>query len=588
MKINYFTCLSALLLLITTTTDAQPIFRWADAMPGYTTNVLPDQNNIGPVIINQEGDVYAGGYFLRGMDFDPTSGVDSLYADAMGSGFWAKYDSSGHLLWAHNLSGVTVQAACMDDAGNYYIAGSTTGTDSIGLGNSQVSVTVTGGSDLILAKYDATDHLVWVKHAGSGQNTTQIEALKADASGNIYVTGDFFGTVDFDPAHPGTQVRNSSLKDGFIARFDASGNLTWVRQIKGSDGDQGNGLDIDPSGNIVVTGYTANGQFAGNVSFEDAGQQNVSVALYGQYDAFVAKYTANGDLLWAKTMGSVVNDFGNCIVTDAGGNIYVGGYYTDTFRVDNMPLSSVPLANNGAFFVKLNASGGYVWSKFYGQDTGVNKIALVRTLTRDDSGYIYTSGSFVGTIVLDPAQPPVTSQARGINAEEDAFVIKMDTAGNYKWTQHLYGKRDMAIYSLQLDPSYNIYMGGYVVDSTDFNRGGTGGLIGFPTPNPNWVPVSFLAKYAQPGPNAVNKLISGSRAITLYPNPANNYIMATGTIKVSDILTVRDVLGRACPVAITVQAGRAYVDTHMLRSGMYVLQLSSDNDQSISIRFVKQ
>jgi hypothetical protein len=579
--------LSAFFLLVIIVTRAQPVFRWVDALPGYSTATLPAANNIGTVIVNEGGDIYIGGTFVRGMDFDPGIGEDSLHSGGPEAGFWAKYDSSGHLLWAHSLSNVVVKAAFIDGNGNYYIAGSTSGTDSLGLGNSQISVSVTGGSDFLLAKYDASDHLLWVRHAGSGQSLTQIEAIKVDATGDIYVTGDFFGIVDFDPDNPGIHVRSSLSRDGFIARFDSNGNLIWVRQIRSINGVQGNGLDIDGLGNITITGSTGILLPPDSAFFEDSNQQLVSVPLYGQYDAFVAKYSANGSLLWSKTMGSALNDFGYCVTTDATGNIYLGGYYTDTFKIDAMALGSINPSNVGAYLVKLNASGNYVWSRFYGQDTGFNKLAVTRCLATDDSGYIYTSGSFTGTMILDSNQAAVTSHAAGANGQ-DAFVLKMDTSGNSKWAMDLYGKRDMAINSMLLDSHFNMCLGGYIVDSTDFNRGGTGGMVGFPTPNPNWIPVSFFAKYSQWATNGVHELAFGEQSISIYPNPARNHITAVGGVKSSDIVTVFDIIGHVCPATIAVQDGRIDIDTHLLQASTYILQIKRSGIRPVNIRFVKQ
>src|SRR5437868_5783806 len=81
-------------------------------------------------------------------------------------------------------------------------------------------------------------------------------AIKTDATGNIYSTGVFRASADFDPG-PGTYNLNTSIgNDAFISKLDPSGNMIWARQVGGpNDSDGGNDIAVDGSGNVYVTGY---------------------------------------------------------------------------------------------------------------------------------------------------------------------------------------------------------------------------------------------------------------------------------------------------------------------------------------------
>ncbi|GAB3204302.1 ribosomal protein S11 [Pontibacter aydingkolensis] len=189
--------------------------------------------------------------------------------------------------------------------GNYISFGSTMLTSS---GTSDVS---SGSTDIFIVKHDASGNTIWAQRAG-GTSFDYGYGIALDASGNAYVTGSFQGTASFG----NITLTSSGNNDIFVAKYDASGNVLWAQKAGGSSSDNGYGIAVDGSGNAYVTG-----SLQGAASFG-----HISLTSRGYNDAFVAKYDASGNVLWAQRYGDSVEDYGYGISVDASGNAYVTGW----------------------------------------------------------------------------------------------------------------------------------------------------------------------------------------------------------------------------------------------------------------------
>src|SRR5215831_10778338 len=138
----------------------------------------------------------------------------------------------------------------------------------------------------------------WEKHMGGEAGNAAGSSIAVDAAGNVYTTGDFSGTVDFDPG-PGTyNLTSAGTYDMFISKLDSSGNFIWAKQMGGnSDGNYASGVSItlDAAGNVYTTGV-----FSGTVDFDPGpGIFNLSVIRA----SFVLKLAADGSFIWVKQTG---------------------------------------------------------------------------------------------------------------------------------------------------------------------------------------------------------------------------------------------------------------------------------------------
>ncbi len=184
---------------------------------------------------------------------------------------------------------------------------------------------------------------------GSNESTSSNGIVK-DLNGNIYVTGNFKGTGTFG----NTNVISVGDNDVFLAKFNSEGSLIWVRTAGSLAGDIATDISLDPSGNVIITGYYFDAiNFGGNIVFSS-----------GSSDVFAAKYDPSGTVLWAKKLGGSGLDLGNSVDTDASGNVYLGGSFSGSctfFGVSNITLNSA--GGEDSFVAKLDALGNVLWAK---------------------------------------------------------------------------------------------------------------------------------------------------------------------------------------------------------------------------------
>ncbi len=591
MTLKKLTYISIFFTLFThLSTSAQPVFRWADALWGFNTAITTNQNQATSMFVNKKSDVYVIGVFQRMIDMDPGAGVDSIYDPvAANPGYLGKYDSSGHLIWAHTFGDGSGVTSVIDDSGNYYIAGQAAGLDSFGLGFSVDTSTFQG---FWVAKYNSSDHLVWVRVTAAPDG--DIFGVKVDHAGSVYVTGQFNGPTDFDPAHPGTVVFTPSVLDGFVAKYDLNGNFVWARQIHGGDGDRGVALDLDPSGNLFVTGYTG-GTGGPTTPVGDTGGVYRTLNLNGNYDGFLIKYTPDGAVMWMRAIGGYGNDFGTGVLADRMGNAYAFGNYTtsmiaDTASHDTLHVGAPGSNNVGGYLIKFGPSGNFIWARNYGCDSSFNLYANITGLAKDDTDNIYVTGTFMGRITLNPEAPPVYAQGGVTGLGEDYYVLKLDSAGHYKWHMHTWSNRDDQTGCITLDAANNIYIGGYITETTNFNPYGGGGTVTVAVPNPNWVPVTFFAKYqqAKPWTDTITQVSAvEGRTYTLFPNPVTSQLTLTGATTSAKV-SVCDILGKTYQLPVTTQSGAFIISTGTLAPGIYIIQCSEPNITPFRAKFIKE
>lgn len=298
--------------------DASGNVVWAKSAGGTSTSGSQDDVGNG-ISLDANGNCYITGYFYTP---DITFGSYTL-TNAGGIGndmFIVKYDASGTEVWAKSAGGSSSydigNSISTDINGNSYVTGSFS-CPIIVFGST--TLTNTGGNDVFIAKYDTNGNVVWAKNAG-GSNDDSGRSIVIDDSGNSYVTGKFNSpTINWE----GTILTNVAGYDFFIAKYDISGNMLWVKVAGGNDWDEPNGITVDASGNSYITGWF-------NSSSLMIGGTNLMAVSVDQALLFMAKYDANGNVLWAGSAGGGFYSaaVGNGIVADVNGNIYITGYFT--------------------------------------------------------------------------------------------------------------------------------------------------------------------------------------------------------------------------------------------------------------------
>ena len=132
-------------------------------------------------------------------------------------------------------------------------------------------------------------------------------SIATDNSGNVYTTGTFKVTVDFDPGQGGYNLISTGSEDIFISKLDSTGSFIWAKSFGNISVEKGLDITLDNSGNIYAVG-----QFTGTVDF-DPGPGVFNLNSNGDYDLFICKLTSSGNLVWAKSMGALGVDLGGSI-----------------------------------------------------------------------------------------------------------------------------------------------------------------------------------------------------------------------------------------------------------------------------------
>jgi len=295
--------------------------------------------------------------------------------------------------------------------------------------------------------------LTWAKNIG-GPPDANVDghSIAIDANGNVYTTGTFKETVDFNPG-PGIFELTADDYNGFVSKVDANGNFVWAIQFGSDQSDEGNSITIDGAGNILVAGT-----FRGTVDF-NPGAGIDELTSFGNTDVVVLKLTSAGNFVFAKQLGGIDNDFGKAMRTDASNNIYITGGYSDI--ADFNPDESTPyeLTSNGytdAFITKLDVNGNFQWTNSYGGD-GADDFDNGEFLTIDPFGNIYLAGHY----------------GQGDSGYSSVFIKKLDSDGTSIWEQEVGANDGAIVYSIQSDASGNIYYSGTLDGTADFNPLGT-------------------------------------------------------------------------------------------------------------------
>ena len=348
------------------------------------------------------------------------------------------------------------QSVTVDDLGNIYCAGYTTGAFGEAYGG--------GLSDAFVMKLNSSGIIQWVTQLGGttlgfagGDNSVRdvCESVAVDDSGNIYCAGFTYGALG---------ETNGGGKDAFVMKLNSSGALQWVTQLGGTTlgftGGDNSGTDscdsvaVDDSGNIYCAGSSSGA---------------IGEANGGEGDAFVMKLNSSGDLQWVTQLGDTTvasggNNSGNeyclSIALDDSGNVYCAGHTNGDLG------EAYGGGGYDAFVMKLNSSGDLQWVTQLGDTTlgfagGDNSGSEVcNSVAVDDSGNIYCAGKTNGDL----------GEAYG-GGGYDAFVMKLNSSGVLQWVTQL-GDTTLGFaggdnsgsdncYSVALDASGKIYCAGF-------------------------------------------------------------------------------------------------------------------------------
>ncbi|MGB4848851.1 MAG: hypothetical protein WBP41_13080, partial [Saprospiraceae bacterium] len=340
-----------------------------------------------------------------------------------------------------------------------------------------------------------------------------------DPQGNVYVTGQFSGKIDFDPGQDTLFLNASSHTEIFLVKMDANGSLLWAKHFEGTNLAIGKTIVGDAPNEIYISG-----RFRGVVDF-DPGPDTVSINAGNQDLGFLIKLTLDGEFVWVKKYGL----FFNSIVRNRDGNLIAIGSFNGTKDIDPGTGVTALISKGGSdiAIVKLTSSGDLIWAHSIGGGDNDNG----QSCDTDLDGNIYFTGSFQETVDFDPGPDSTKLTAQGIFFYEDIFICKYNDAGEFKWVKGFGSSAYLESGNcIRVDSDQNLVVAGRFSGSVDFDPGpGTyqlngGGGFG-----------SFVCKYSTQGNFIWAKSFESPAEviITRMDVDHSNFITCAGSFKVS-------------------------------------------------------
>lgn len=554
--------------------DVSGNFVWAKQMGG-TSN-----EEAWSIVVDTVGNVYTTGWFQGTADFDPGIGVFNLTAPGNENIFISKLDSSGNYVWAKNIGGASNDNGydiSVDPFGNVYVTGFFEGVADFDPGVGTFNLTSSGSSDIFVAKLNSFGGFLWAKGFGDVTSADKGFSVALDLLGNVYTTGFFNGTVDFDPGVGVDNLIANNSYSTFILKLDALGNYIWAKSVGGTSSTNGRSIAVDAQGNS----YTC-GSFYGTTDFNPDPLAFDSITTVGggsQPDVFVSKLDSNGMFLWAKTWGGSANDWGKSITLDAFGGVYTAGNFRGTTDFNPDSIDTFELTGRGLddiFVSKIDTAGNFVWAKKMGShmnDAG-NSVAV------DTFGNVYTTGSFTETADFDPGAG-VTNLIFAGNS--DIFVHKMDqNCNSIDVTTTTVG---LTITSNAIGASYqwvDCYNGNAPIIGetnqtyTTLANGSYAVVVTVGACSDLSACVKFSGIGISENPNLHNNRI--------YPNPSNGLYTIDLSVKLK--ITICNILGEII-LNQTMQAGKQVLNLQHQANGIYFVWLVSEEKQE-GFKLVKE
>ncbi len=436
------------------------------------------------------GDLLAVGQFEGLIDFDPDSTERFLATSAEGGGepYFLRYSRKGELIWWRALRSkrdIHIYGLKLDAQDNIYLTGSYIEEVifEASAANGRLSGVSPNDGDGYLAKFDQNGNYIWSKRfAGTG-----IDAgidIEINPAGEVVVLGHFGDSLQFDPNQIGTLRISAGAGDVFMAAYEASnGNFKWVKTIAGSGFDNARSLAIDAQSN-----YYLNGDFTSTLSFS----LNPPSALIssGGNDVFIAKFDLNRNLKWAKKIAGSSTDLGADMLLIGDTLLAVSGTFRNNIQLDPSgvnPLQTGASSLPDIFISLLDTAAQFQW----GHTIGSSSTDQVYDLMYDPSGLLYLGGYFALTVDFDPS--PSSSQSLTALGGDGFFASYHINDGSFNQVQAITGSTFSKVNTVALASNQNIWIGGALYGSGNFNPSGQPFNLQSPASNNS---NSFFASYS--------------------------------------------------------------------------------------------
>ncbi|MBP0612364.1 T9SS type A sorting domain-containing protein [Chryseobacterium sp. cx-311] len=549
------------------------------------------------------GNIYLIGHFSHYPKFKPMEmGSVSLVETGVENGnlFGAKFNPNGQLIWAKNLGGTASNSNVMQ---NREINEPKIILDPIG--NLIVFARYDQGVDLdpgpntyiippdsnytrswVMSKYDANGNFLSAKNFGGvGDIAIIINNVKTDAAGNIYLAGMFRGTIDVDMSSNVYNITaDQQYLDSFFMKMDSNANFIWVKHIENSGVDD-RVLDIAVNNQYLYM----TGDFSGNVDFNTGTAVNILQSNNSSKDAFLAKYSLlDGSYQWAVALGgNYNNDVGRTIETDELDNVYTTGVFRGSVDFDPSPMAAYILepssfVNNvtDLYVLKLDGAGNFGWVKtFFSSDGTYYHSKQDRDLVLKNDNLFFT-GNYIRQL-RDRNNQPITNLSQSSNSNE-IFIMRLNKIdGTVLGVKSIVGNQDEYGYAIHFDNANNMVLAGaFTGDIQDPFVANSLMTTG------NGNTDAFVMKWNLDILLSTNDFNSVSTELKLSPNPASESINLNSDTE----LTKFKIFSTDGKLVYdkSLRGKSVNIDIRHLPAGVYLVQVINIENESQTIKFIKQ
>jgi hypothetical protein len=507
--------------------------------------------------IDNFGNLYTTGFFSGKCDFDPGEGTYYLYSDGKLDIFISKLDSIGNFKWARRIGGGDYDlcdAMAIDNFGNVYTTGRFGETIDFDPDTGIYNMTSSGVWDCFISKLDSSGNLIWAKQF-KANSWSGGYGIDVDDSSNVYISGMFNETTDFDPGSETYNLISAGYDDTFICKLNKNGEFVWAKQLAGSQSEGNEGIEIDNLGNIIVIG-----DFAGTTDFDPGEDLYPITSIGGERDLYILKLSNQGEFIWVKSIQSANHKGIHDINCDIENNIFITGFFSGFCEFDplNNSFHFGALGSRDVFIEKMDQYGDILWVRRMSANLSAEGLSIIT----DQEGNAYITGYSNGEMDFNPDYISYIVMAHG---NHDIFINKVNPDGHFRWGKVMGGPSMDEGLSVAVNDKCAVFTAGHFHDSVDFdvctwsyylNSFGAGDI--------------FIQKMSQDdvGISEIQK-----KEILIYPNPVHDQLQIKSLFNMCiQSVEVYNIQGKRLKDH-RLRIGQNTIPVNSLPEGVYVFKL---------------
>ena len=538
---------------------------WKEILSGQKKEIILD------IHVDNSNNIYTTGYFTENL----VSQNQMIESNGVYDIFIQKMNSDGELIWLKRFGNMSIDegvSITTDKDENVFISG--TFNFELELDNNTVLFSA-GFSDIFLMKLNSEGNLLWGNRIG-GPKQDVILSIAVDTSGNLYCSGIFSETADFDPSNNDFLMTSSgnsmfpTSTDSFVAKYDSNGNFIWAKQYDDeSPSSDPTKIIVTDSEEVLIIGH-----FSGVVDLDPStGVEFFFSNSSNTLDGYILKLNTDGDFKSAVQLKASLGDRVNLrdIKSDSENNIYMIGSFTGS--VDFDPGGNEILKNSAGqddvFILKLNSTGSFVWVNQF-KNNG-EFIGLELALDQEDN--IYSVGYFKGVSDFNPNPNPTPSAdfilSPSSNNGYGGYLSILKNDGTFLNAYEYGGVGFWFYHGIALNNNDEVILAGVFENQVDLN----------PAPDSTNLETalnqedSFIIKFENPLLVTSLKTLNDINKTKIYPNPINQFLTIE-SFSSNQIFNIYDLLGRKVKSGI-LKSKNSTIDCYEMNKGIYILEINN-------------